>query len=365
MTSDHPFPFSEYAPAPNAQKPREDPDLPPISVPSPDRIRLLLTQPVTQAQVRLFQKLDHLYDCRFRSTQHPQISSDLDGEPLSPADLTWAQVIVGNPPAALLSDCPNLRWLQICSAGVEQYVRPGVLPAQVQLTNATGAYGLAISEYMMGVMLSIQKKLHLYRDAQQHRVWQSLGQVRSVYQSTVLVVGLGDIGSEFAARCRAMGAHVIGLRRRLAITPNCVDEVYLTEDLDKVLPLADVVALTLPITPQTIGILSRERIDAMKQDAILLNVGRGTLIDTKALCDALARGHLMGAALDVTDPEPLPKDHPLWRFEQVILTPHVSGSNHLQETEERISRIIQDNLIRFAAKIPLRNLVDLQAGYTK
>ena len=290
---------------------------------------------------------------------------DRPGQPVTQEDVDWAQVILGNVPAAMLHGSPALEWLQTNSAGVEAYIQPGVLAGDTLLTNATGAYGLAIAEHMLGMLLELFKKLELYRDAQKSGAWQSQGAVKAVYGSTVLVLGMGDIGGEFAARCKALGAKVIGVRRSPRPCPEYADEVHLLEDLDSLLPQADVVAITLPGTDATRGLMSRERLAKMKQGAVLLNVGRGFIVDTEALCDALERGHLSGAGVDVTDPEPLPPTHRLWNIPTAVVTPHISGFYHLRETHERIVGIFLENLRRFQAGEPLRNLVDFATGYRK
>lgn len=146
-------------------------------------------------------------------------------------------VIIGNVPTDWLKDCVSLKWVQLISAGADQYAQPGVLPEGVLLTNASGAYGLSISEHMLGMLLEIYRKLHLYRDNQMgERRWQDAGSVKSVYGSTVLVLGMGDIGGEFAQRVKAMGAYVIGVKRHLTDElPDYVDELWTMEHLDTLL----------------------------------------------------------------------------------------------------------------------------------
>ncbi len=286
-------------------------------------------------------------------------------EAVTQEELDHTDILIGNPPQGMLHGSPRLQWLQCNSAGVEPFLQPGVLHSKTLLTNATGAYGLAISEHMLGMLLEISKKLHLYRDAQHQHQWQSLGQVRSIEGSTVLVLGMGDIGGEFARRAKALGAHVIGVRRTDTRCPDYADEVHLTADLDQLLPLADVVAVSLPGTRETAGLLDRRRIALMKEGAVVLNVGRGSIIDTEALCDALESGHLGGAGLDVTDPEPLPVGHRLWDIPNAVITPHISGFYHLPETLERIVRISAANLKAYTEGLPLKNLVDFSTGYRK
>lgn len=327
----------------------------------------LVTIPTGERHRNLLQQAAPGWEFRFRGTDTlvcaPQEA--LPGQPVTQEDVDWAQVILGNVPAAMLHGSPALEWLQTNSAGVEPYIQPGVLAGDTLLTNATGAYGLAIAEHMLGMLLELFKKLELYRDAQKSGAWQSQGAVKAVYGSTVLVLGMGDIGGEFAARCKALGAKVIGVRRSPRPCPEYADEVHLLEDLDSLLPQADVVAITLPGTDATRGLMSRERLAKMKEGAVLLNVGRGFIVDTEALCDALERGHLSGAGVDVTDPEPLPPTHRLWNIPTAVVTPHISGFYHLRETHERIVGIFLENLRHFQAGEPLRNLVDFATGYRK
>lgn len=329
--------------------------------------RALVTIPTGERHRNLLQQAAPGWEFRFRGTDTlvcaPQEA--LPGQPVTQEDVDWAQVILGNVPAAMLHGSPALEWLQTNSAGVEPYIRPGVLAGDTLLTNATGAYGLAIAEHMLGMLLELFKKLELYRDAQKSGAWQSQGAVKAVYGSTVLVLGMGDIGGEFAARCKALGAKVIGVRRSPRPCPEYADEVHLLEDLDSLLPQADVVAITLPGTDATRGLMSRERLAKMKEGAVLLNVGRGFIVDTEALCDALERGHLSGAGVDVTDPEPLPPTHRLWNIPTAVVTPHISGFYHLRDTHERIVGIFLENLRHFQAGEPLRNLVDFATGYRK
>ena len=329
--------------------------------------RALVTIPTGERHRNLLQQAAPGWEFRFRGTDTlvcaPQEA--LPGQPVTQEDVDWAQVILGNVPAAMLHGSPALEWLQTNSAGVEAYIQPGVLAGDTLLTNATGAYGLAIAEHMLGMLLELFKKLELYRDAQKSGAWQSQGAVKAVYGSTVLVLGMGDIGGEFAARCKALGAKVIGVRRSPRPCPEDADEVHLLEDLDSLLPQADVVAVTLPGTDATRGLMSRERLAKMKEGAVLLNVGRGFIVDTEALCDALERGHLSGAGVDVTDPEPLPPTHRLWNIPTAVVTPHISGFYHLRETHERIVGIFLENLRHFQAGEPLRNLVDFATGYRK
>lgn len=286
-----------------------------------------------------------------------------DGDSVDASLVQNANIIIGCPAIAKIKGSNNLELLQLSSAGVGAYAEKGALPVGAVLTNASGAYGLAISEYMLGVLLELYKNLHIYRDLQAEANWSYAGKVKSIYHSTALVVGLGDIGGEFASRLKALGAYTIGIRRKDGDKPDYLDELHFMDQLEVLLPRADIVALSLPSTRYTKRIINSKTLKLMKQDAVLINVGRGDAVDTEALCDALENGQLSGAAMDVTDPEPLPKEHRLWKMKNAVITPHVSGGYSLQETHDRIIRISAANLEVFLNGKSLNNVVDLSAGY--
>ncbi|HIS25877.1 MAG TPA: D-2-hydroxyacid dehydrogenase [Candidatus Pullilachnospira intestinigallinarum] len=276
-----------------------------------------------------------------------------------------ANVIIGNVPREYLKDSPNLRWIQLNNAGTEGFCDPGALPEGTLLTNATGAYGMAISEHLIAMLFMIQKHLGTYRDQQKEHLWLKQGPMLVTEGSTVLILGLGDIGSTFARKMKAMGSYVIGVRRTLRRMPEYVDEQYTMDALHELLPRADVVALSLPGYAATRGVIGKEELDLMKPGAILLNVGRGTAVDTDALSDALYAGKLAGAGLDVTDPEPLPARHPIWDAPGALITPHVSGGYALKPTLEKILALSARNLERYEKGETLENMVDRTTGYAR
>jgi phosphoglycerate dehydrogenase-like enzyme len=289
---------------------------------------------------------------------------------VTPKDVTEelvksADIIIGNVPAKYIEGTKNLKWIQLNSAGTDGYCKEGVLPEGAYLTNATGAYGLAISEHMLGMLLQIQKKLNLYYMNQKNRLWKDEGNVTSIEGSTTLVVGLGDIGGDFARKMKALGSYVIAVKRTEGQKPEYIDELYTMDALDNLLPRADVVALSLPGTKETYHLFNKDKFNLMKNSTILLNVGRGTAICTDDLCDALENGVIGGAGLDVTDPEPLPAEHRLWDAPGVVITPHVSGAYHLPETLRRIVNISIENFEHFLKQEPLKNIVDFETGYRK
>jgi phosphoglycerate dehydrogenase-like enzyme len=289
-------------------------------------------------------------------------AGDGGGDRLDPALLGDTTVILGNPPAELLERCPQLKWLQLQSAGTDGYVS-GELGPGVILTSATGGYGHSVSEHMVALTVTLMKKLHLYRDEQNRGRWQGRGLVKSIQGAVVLVVGLGDIGGEYARRMKGLGAYIIGLRRTEYPRPPYVDEQYLADRLEEVLPRADVAALAVPGVPANRGLLGPRQIARLKRGAIIINGGRGSAIDTGALSDALESGALDGAGLDVTDPEPLPPEHRLWRLENALITPHVAGGRNMPETGRYIMELNLENARRFMEGRPLRSRIDLSTGY--
>ena len=277
-------------------------------------------------------------------------------------DVKYADVIIGNIPLDLVGKCENLKLLHLNMAGADGY--PERMPEGAILANSSGAYGLAISEHMLGMLLSIKKKLYNYHANQLHSLWQDEGGVTSIEDAVVLSVGMGDIGGEFTRKCKLLGAYTMGIRRTVREKPEWLDELHTLSELDELLPKADVVALSLPSGPDSNGLMDERRLRLMKPGAVLINVGRGKAIVTDALQKVCCEGRIY-AALDVTDPEPLPADHPLWNTPNVYITPHISGFFHLPQTLDRIIKISAENLRRFTAGEPILNRVDAATGYRR
>ena len=258
--------------------------------------------------------------------------------------------------------------MQLNSAGSDQYCKPGVIGPDTILTCATGAYGLSVSEHMVSMSMMLCRKMDLYMKNQINHEWKEEGSVTSIWNSTTLVAGLGDIGSEYAKRMKALGSHVIGIRRNVAEKPDFIDELYTMDQLDGVLPKVDFAVFILPSTPATHHIMDERRLRLMKPGSYLINAGRGDAVDCDALNKVLREGGaLAGCALDVTEPEPLPADHPLWDAPRTIITPHSAGKFHLRETFERIVRITGENLEKYLAgeKEEMRNQVNVKTGNRK
>ena len=288
----------------------------------------------------------------------------------TPAAATEEQIaracfIVGNVPPKKIAASENLDVLQLFSAGADPYMPKGVLAEKTVLCNATGAYGQAVSEHAFAMTLMLIKKLHLYRSSQLKCRWEDHGMVSSLAGATVLVVGLGDIGLSYARLVKAMGANVIGVKRRSGPCPEGVDELVMTQEIDRVLPRADVVMSVLPNTPETVYFYTEERFERMKDSAVFVNCGRGNAVSHEVLLRALQTGQIAAAAIDVCETEPLPEDSPLWREEKLVITPHVAGNFHHSSIYEGIIGIALENFTNYLTGRPLGNIVDPSTGYKR
>ena len=263
-----------------------------------------------------------------------------------------------------LASMPRLKWVQTVSAGVDRMDFEELRRRGIPLTNSSGIHANNIAEHIMSLMLSFARKLpYLVREQEQHRWSSEVGRVSSfeLTGQTLLVIGLGKIGEQLAVRGKGMQMRVLATRRRIEIDRESVaDEVFGLSELAERIGEADHVAITLPLTRDTEGLFSAALIEKMKPGAYLYNIGRGSIVNQDALVVALQSGRLGGAGLDVTTPEPLPADSPLWDLDNVIITPHTSGSS--PKLMERAVALWIDNLKRFRAGEPLRNVVDLDAG---
>lgn len=276
---------------------------------------------------------------------------------VTPQQLEEATIIFGWPKAEQLHYARNLKWLQTMWAGTDEYEGEGILPPGVIMSSSSGSNSLSVAEHMLASVLALCRRLPTYRDSQRMHRWTDEGVMKTIYGGTVLVVGAGHIGSTFAGMCRALGARTIGLKRTVRGPVEGFDQVFPLDQLDELLPQADVVALCLPHNAQSAGLMDQRRIGRMKDDGILVNAGRGSVLDQDALIQAMQGGKLWGAALDVTVPEPLPQDSPLWDIPNLLLTPHVGGGMRLEITRKKCVEIALDNLRRYLAGEPLVNRV--------
>lgn len=274
---------------------------------------------------------------------------------VTPEQIAAATVMFGWPRPEMMKGAASLKWFQTMWAGTEEY--EGMLPPGVRFTSSSGSNSRSVAEHMLTCLLALCRRLPTYVDSQRAHLWKDEGPMKTILGGTVLVAGAGHVGSGFAGLCQGLGARTIGLKRTVNGPVEGFDEVYPMEKLDDLLPQADVAALVLPHSPQTAGLMDERRLSLMKDDAILLSAGRGTVLDQEALARVMKAGKLWGAALDVTDPEPLPKDSPLWDVPRLLLTPHVAGGMRLEITRRRCVEMALENLRRYVAGEPPRNVV--------
>lgn len=259
----------------------------------------------------------------------------------------------------------ELKWLAVPSAGVDYLFKPGVFANEdCLITNSSGAYGVTIAEHIIAVSLMMMRKLdYAYRESLK-RNWSSPVPQRSLKDSKILVLGTGDIGCCFARRARAFEPECItGISRSGKCDDGVFDSVYKMDSLDVLLPETDLLVMCLPDTPETRNVLSKERIELLKKDSFVVNVGRGSAVDEEALCESLNAGRLGGAALDVFRTEPLPEDSILWDTANLLITPHVAGNLTLEHTLDVNVKMFCENLLRFGNGLPLNNLIDRSKGY--
>ncbi|MCH9696094.1 MAG: D-2-hydroxyacid dehydrogenase [Gammaproteobacteria bacterium] len=277
-----------------------------------------------------------------------------------------ADAIVGYCSREIVEAAPLLVWVQIYWAGVERCLEvEQIASGEVVLSNMQKMSSPAIAEHAIAMALSLSRKLPSYARAMEDRNWLSWGgdlatEMRPIAGRTLLVVGLGGIGSEVARLGDALGMRVVGTRNSSRTGPDYVDYVGLSDELHELAADADIIVNALPLTAATTGLLDAEFFDATKSGAIFVNVGRGATVVTSDLMAALDSGQISGAGLDVTEPEPLPQDHALWDYDNVVVTPHVAGAGG---ENERHRLLLLENLRRYIGGERLLNVVDPQKGY--
>jgi phosphoglycerate dehydrogenase-like enzyme len=242
----------------------------------------------------------------------------------------------------------KLRWIQLTTAGYDGISFHGV-PETVVVTNAGHSHAPTVAEHAVTLLTALTRRLPCFAEPQARHVFDRAVPLplATLEDSTVAVLGYGGIGREITRRLKAFGAHVIALARR-ARTDDVADAVVSSDRLHEVLEKADTLVVAAALTAETEGLVDRAALAAMKPGGILVNIARGGIVDTMALVDALTTGHLADAGLDVTDPEPLPEDHPLWSCPNLIITPHVSGMGSAA-VHRRIAAVVGENVRRFVA----------------
>jgi D-2-hydroxyacid dehydrogenase (NADP+) len=250
----------------------------------------------------------------------------------------------------------GLQWVHSVQAGVDKFPLDEYAERDIRVTNSTGLHGASVGETVAGYMLSFARRLHEYRSNQERNewAWADREDAFTVDGSSVCVVGLGTLGQGIAARADALGMDVTGVKR--TPTPvDHVDTVYPTGDLHEAISESKFVALAVPLTDDTEGLIGADELAAMRDDAVLLNVARGPVVDQDALVGALRNDDLAGAALDVFETEPLPEDSPLWDFDDVVVTPHAAAAT--RDYPDHIAAVVRENVRRLDADDRLGNLV--------
>jgi D-2-hydroxyacid dehydrogenase (NADP+) len=277
--------------------------------------------------------------------------------------LTKADVIFGFvPPGDITRRAPNLKWFQATSAGVDRHRDTEIWKSDIIITGVSGIHATPIGEFVMGLMLMFAKNTARGFKMMQAKQWDryASGTLRG---KTVGIVGLGHIGGEVARLAKAFGMKVIGTRRSATKAGKArnVDLLLPTAQMKDMLKQSDYVAVCCPLTPETTHIINETALKAMKPTAIVINIGRGPLVDEGALIKALIEKRIGGAGLDVTEKEPLPSSSPLWDLDNVILSPHVSGG--MEDYMLRAAQLFADNLQRYMAGKKLLNQVNKKRGY--
>lgn len=261
----------------------------------------------------------------------------------------------------VLAAAPGIRWQQTPSAGVNHILTPIFLQHDIILTNGAGVHAIPISEFVLTLILYHAKQLRQLQAAHDQRNWRKSWLVLpELANSTVLILGTGNIGQAIAARTKAFGARVWGGRRRPELLPN-FDKIVGTDEWHALLPEVDYIVVATPLTPETKGLIDEKVLRSLPSHAYLINVGRGAVVDESALTKALTEGWIAGAGLDTVSIEPLPPESSLWSLPNLFITPHTSAIS--PALKGRIANLFLDNLERYRAGQPLQNVVNKQAGY--
>ncbi|WP_458119771.1 D-2-hydroxyacid dehydrogenase [Paenibacillus sp. Z6-24] len=311
--------------------------------------------------------LQHLSESQQQKVQQAASSYEIVTVPVREANnsvLADAEIILGwsrKLQDFILSDQCPVKWIQTWSAGVDKMPMEQLEQKQVLLTSANGVHTIPISEQIFAYMLAFSRNLYRAVRNQEKHAWDESGTFTELHGKTIVIVGVGNIGAGTARLAKAFGMRTIGVRRS-GKEQDGIDRMYTMEQLDEALRDGDYIVNILPLTGETEKLFNQERFAVMKNSSIFINVGRGPTVDTDALVDALQSSRIAGAGLDVFEPEPLPEEHPLWDMEQVIITPHIAGSN--EHYTDRVIDIFVENLKAYQAgqTLPV-NLVDYSRQY--
>jgi len=297
-----------------------------------------------------------------QSVPQCDLRQDDDGAAMDPRWISQVDGVFTEAPLPdpLVQQMPSLKWLHVTRGGVSTYLTPTVKSRSIQVTGSKGIHGAAFSEFALACILAFAKKLPECLDAQRQKKWQKL-QLMEIEGQTLGIVGLGTVGNELARKAKALGMRVIATKRTTAEKPDYVDQLGTGDFLPELLSQADYIVLLLASVPSTFNIFGESELRRMKKSAYLINLTGGRAIDEALLVRALKENWIAGAALDAFARQPLPENSELWNLPNVIITPRIAGI-----TSQKWSAplpIFADNLRRFIAGQPLRNLVDKELGY--
>ncbi len=312
---------------------------------------------------------------RIREAAGPMTVVQAADEARAVAEIADADALFGCLTPAMLAAAKKLRWAQSPTASMEKYLYPELIASPVVVTNMRGIFSDVIADHVFAFILCFAKNFHIYIHQQGRRLWRMLGRqpgelpgyggpgevhpsdraAITLADCTLGVIGLGGIGSETARRGLAFGMRVLAVDPVATEAPAGVT-LLRPDRLAELLGQSDFVVVAAPHTPETVKLINRERLRQMKRTAYLINVGRGVVVDLADLTAALQAGEIAGAGLDVFEVEPLPPQHPLWGMENVLITPHCAAAS--PRVPERHLEVLLDNLRRFVAGQPLRNVVD-------
>jgi phosphoglycerate dehydrogenase-like enzyme len=277
-----------------------------------------------------------------------------------------ATAIIGFCSRSLVDAAPGLHWIQIYSAGAESCIAATAgADNELLITNMQRVTGVQIAEHVFGMLLGLSRGIAAHVRVQDQGSWDPqrvpMTKRPELGGKTLLLVGLGGIGTAVAERARAFGMRIVAVRASGRPGPDYVAEVARPDQLLRLAAEADAIVNSAPLTPKTEGIFDARFFDTMKPSAFFINVGRGRSVVTDELVAALRAGELAGVGLDVTEPEPLPSDHPLWQMQNVIITPHVAAGS--DRVYERLFLVVRENLRRYVSGEPMLSVVDTEAGY--
>ncbi|ALF11095.1 D-2-hydroxyacid dehydrogenase [Parageobacillus thermoglucosidasius] len=287
-------------------------------------------------------------------------------EPVPSSDLSECNVILTlglHDPLHILKNAPNVQWVQSISVGTDAMINDDVINSDVIITNTKGCTSVPIAEHTIAMITSFARGVPTMIRNQKERKWERIP-VMDLENATVGIIGYGEIGFEIAKRCRSLGMQVIGCRRNLGKKNREFEPANIVvgmDQVDDVISHSDFLVLALPSTRETVHFFNRERLRKMKQGSYLINVGRGNTVVEEDLIECLINNRIAGAALDVFEVEPLPKEHPFWQLENVIVSPH--NAYYSPKTMDRYMDLFMRNLKLFSEGKPLINIVDKQLGY--